>query len=322
MTSPAPRASREREDDAGSVPTVRVVRPGKDPRVRSSRRGADRLGIPPYPHASPAMRRSSRFTRHPFRSVPMAESPRPVALVTGAAVGIGRATALAFARAGTAVAVADILADEGAETVRQCEAAGARAIFVRCDVSSDADLAASVAATLKAFGRLDAAVNNAGIEQSGQPIESMDMAGAERVFAVNVRGVLLGMKHQIPALRKSGGGSIVNLSSIAGQAGFPGAGAYVASKHAVIGLTRTAALELAKDRIRVNAVCPGAIQTDMIDRFAGRDAATKADLIAHHPLGRIGTVDEVASAILWLCSPGAGFVTGQTVTVDGGYMAR
>jgi NAD(P)-dependent dehydrogenase (short-subunit alcohol dehydrogenase family) len=249
--------------------------------------------------------------------------PTPkVALVTGASVGIGRETAIELAADGYSVLVADILVDEGKETVRRIESAGGRATFVRADVSVESDVRASVQAAVSEFGGLDVAVNNAGLEQSGCPITEVTAELCDRILAINVRGVLMGMKHQIPAMRGRGGGAIVNLSSIAGQLGFPGAVVYVASKHAVIGLTRTAALECAPMGIRVNAVCPGAIQTDMIDRFAGHDSAAKAALIAHHPLGRIGTVTEVASAIRWLCSPGAAFVTGQCVTVDGGYTVQ
>jgi len=252
----------------------------------------------------------------------MGTSEQRVALVTGASAGIGRETALEMARDGYAVVVADILVDEGKDTVRRIESAGGAAVFVRTDVSAESDARASVQAAVSEFGGLDVAVNNAGLEQSGCPITEVTTELCDRILGINVRGVLMGMKHQIPAMRARGGGAIVNLSSIAGQLGFPGASVYVASKHAVIGLTRTAALECSTDRIRVNAVCPGAIQTDMIDRFAGHDAAAKAALVARHPLGRIGTVAEVASAIRWLCSPGAGFVTGQCVTVDGGYTVQ
>ena len=247
---------------------------------------------------------------------------RRVALVTGASAGIGRETAIELAGDGFAVLVADILVEEGKDTVRLIESAGGAATFVRTDVSVESEVRASVHAAVREFGGLHAAVNNAGLEQSGCPVTEVTPELCDRIMGINVRGVLMGMKHQIPAMRACGGGSIVNISSIAGQLGFPGASVYVASKHAVIGLTRTAALECAPERIRVNAVCPGAIQTDMIDRFAGHDSAAKAALVARHPLGRIGTVSEVASAVRWLCSPGASFVTGQCVTVDGGYTVQ
>lgn len=251
----------------------------------------------------------------------MSDFQGKVAIVTGASVGIGRATAEAFAHAGAAVVIADILEREGAETVRAVEAARGRALFVRTDVAREEELRSCVSRTLDRFGRLDFAVNNAGVEQSGRRIVECTPEEVDRVWRINVGGVLFGMKHQIPAMQRTGGGAIVNLSSIAGLIGFPGAPAYVASKHAVLGLTKTAALEHARDNIRVNAVCPGAIQTAMIDRFAG-SAPVKESLIAEHPLGRIGQPAEVASAILWLCSEGAAFVTGQHITVDGGYTAR
>lgn len=245
-----------------------------------------------------------------------------VALVTGASVGIGRETAFAFAREGASVVIADILEGEGASAVRLIESAGGRAFFIRTDVSKEPDIQASVQACLERFGRLDCAVNNAGVEQSGRPIVEITPAEINGILSINVSGVLLGMKHQIPALIRSSGGAIVNLSSIAGLLGFPGAAVYVASKHAVIGLTRTAALECAPKGIRVNAVCPGAIQTDMIDRFVHHDDQAKKGLIAQHPLGRIGQPGEIAEAILWLCSAGASFVTGQHLTVDGGFTTQ
>lgn len=252
----------------------------------------------------------------------MNTSLRRVALVTGASAGIGRETAIELARDGYSIVVADILVEEGKDTVRHIESAGGAAVFVRTDVSIESDVRACVQAAVREFGGLDVAVNNAGLEQSGCPITEVSTELCDRILGINVRGVLMGMKHQIPAMRMRGGGAIVNLSSIAGQLGFPGAAVYVASKHAVIGLTRTAALECAAHGIRVNAVCPGAIQTDMIDRFSGHDSAAKAALIARHPLGRIGNVAEVASAIRWLCSAGSAFVTGQYVTVDGGYTVQ
>lgn len=252
----------------------------------------------------------------------MIEMTGKVALVTGASVGIGRETALALARAGASVIVADVLEAEGAECVGLIEEHGGRAGFIRTDVTREADLEAAVAAAAGRFGRLDVAVNNAGLEQSGHFITDITPADMERIFAVNVHGVLIGMKHQIRAMKRGGGGAIVNLSSIAGLIGFPGASAYVASKHAVLGLTKTAALECAADNIRVNAVCPGAIQTAMIDRFVHEDTAAKRKLIAQHPLGRIGKATEVAEAILWLCSDGAAFVTGQHLVVDGGYTVQ
>jgi NAD(P)-dependent dehydrogenase (short-subunit alcohol dehydrogenase family) len=249
----------------------------------------------------------------------MGASTDRAALVTGASGGIGRATALAMARTGAGVVVADIDAEGGSQTVQMIEREGGRAIFIRTDVTAEPDVRASVQQALDRFGRLDVAVNNAGVEQSNRPITEVTSQECDRILAINVRGVLLGMKHQIPAMLRSGGGAIVNVSSIAGLIGFPGASVYVASKHAVLGRTKTAALEHARNGIRVNAVCPGAIQTPMIDRFAGE---AKAALIEAHPLGRIGQPEEVAAAILWFCSPGAAFVTGQSITIDGGYTVQ
>lgn len=253
-----------------------------------------------------------------------------VALITGASSGIGRAAAMHFARDGTAIVAADILDKQGAEVVEQIRAAGGRASFIHTDVSREEDLKAAIDGALREFGRLDIAINNAGLELSAMPIVECTADAYERIMGINVRGVLLGMKHQIPALVETrmrhaddgAGPAIVNISSIAGLVGFAGASIYVASKHAVIGLTRAAALECAPAGLRVNAVCPGAIQTPMIDRFVHEDTKAKGDLIASHPLGRIGHPDEIASAIHWLCSKGAGFVTGQYITVDGGYTAQ
>lgn len=245
-----------------------------------------------------------------------------VAMVTGGSVGIGQATALAFAQAGAAVIIADILEDEGRKLARHIEAEGGRATFVRTDVARETELKACVQQAVEQYGRLDFGINNAGIEQAGHPIVEADGEEFRRIIDINVGGVLMGMKAQIPAIRAAGGGAIVNLSSIAGLIGFPGAPAYVASKHAVLGLTKTAALECAHDNIRVNAVCPGAIETEMIERFVQHDAAARKGLVAEHPLGRMGRPGEVAAAILWLCSREAGFVTGQHITIDGGYTAR
>lgn len=245
-----------------------------------------------------------------------------VAMVTGGSAGIGQATALAFAQAGAAVVIADILAQEGQELARHIESEGGRALFVRTDVAREAELKECVRQAVEKFGRLDFGINNAGIEQSGHPIVDSDGEEFRRIIDINIGGVLMGMKWQIPAIRAAGGGAIVNLSSIAGLIGLPGAPVYVASKHAVLGLTKTAALECAGDNIRVNAVCPGAIETVMIERFVQHDAAARQGLVAEHPLGRMGRPEEVASAILWLCSHEAGFVTGQHITIDGGYTAR
>jgi NAD(P)-dependent dehydrogenase (short-subunit alcohol dehydrogenase family) len=195
-------------------------------------------------------------------------------------------------------------------------------MFVRADVSREDDCRALVEAAVSNFGGLDGAVNNAGVEQSGRPLVEITEAEFDRIMRINVLGVLMGMKHQIPALLRRGGGSIVNIASIAGLLGFPGAAVYVASKHAVLGLTKTAALEHARDNIRVNAVCPGAIQTEMIERFTQHDPARRGALVAAHPLGRFGQPAEIAATILWLMSPASSFVTGQSITADGGYTVQ
>lgn len=245
-----------------------------------------------------------------------------VALVTGGATGIGRATALAFGREGYHVVVADVNSDDGAQTVKAIEAIGAQAVFVKCDVSQERDVRALIDKTIERFGRLDCAFNNAGIEGLQAATPDCTEENWDQVLAVNLKSVWLCMKHEIPEMRKRGGGAIVNCSSIAGLIGFPGIPAYVASKHGVIGLTKTAALECAKTGVRVNAVCPGVIQTPMIDRFTHGEAQIRKQLADGEPIGRVGTPDEIASAVLWLCSDGASFVTGHPLAVDGGWVAQ
>lgn len=246
----------------------------------------------------------------------------PVVIITGAAAGIGRATARAFAQAGYRIVAADNQAEAGPALIAELRALGAEATFVAADQALEADGARVVQVALDTFGRLDAAVNNAGIEGVEHRIEDQDPAALRRTLAVNLEGVLWAMKHEIPALRRSGGGAIVNLSSVAGHIGFEGMSAYVASKHAVEGLTKTAALENARHGIRVNAVAPGAIQTDMIDRVVAGDPSARAALAAQHPMGRMGRAEEVAAAILFLCSPAASFITGHSLPVDGGWLAK
>ncbi len=249
---------------------------------------------------------------------------KPVVLITGAASGIGHATALTFAHAGYRIAVTDLNDAGGAKLVTEIKAAGGEAIFIPADHSKEADNARVVNATLAAFGRLDAAINNAGVE--GIPdlkVEQQTEANFRHTLSVNLDGVLWAMKYEIPALLNSGGGCIVNVSSVAGSIGLAGMAAYVASKHAVEGLTKVAALENATRGIRVNAVAPGAIQTEMIDRFVGKGKSqARHDLAAQHPMNRIGSADEVAQAILFLCSPASSFITGHILPVDGGWLAK
>ena len=245
-----------------------------------------------------------------------------VALVTGAGAGIGRASALAFAGAGARVMVSDVVVDGGEETVGQIQAAGGEATFVRADVSQRTDVEALVRQTLETYGRLDCAHNNAGIE--GELAATADCAEAnwDRTITINLKGVWLCMRSEIPQMLQQGGGAIVNTSSVAGLVGFPNLPAYVATKHGVVGLTRTAALEYAEQGIRVNAVCPGVIQTAMIDRIVGGDAEAEAQFTALEPVGRMGSPAEVAQAVVWLCSDAASFVTGVAMPVDGGFVAQ
>ncbi len=246
-----------------------------------------------------------------------------VALVTGAAAGIGKATAFAFAAEGASVALVDSDEQRGGLVADEIREAGGRALFIPADVSQ-AELAnAMVSATMSRFGRLDFAFNNAGIEGDPGPIELCSDQNWDRTLAVNLTGVFLCMRAEIPAMRASGGqGAIVNCASIAGLNGFPGLAAYVASKHGVNGLTRSAALELAADGIRVNSVCPGAIETEMIQRIKVEQPELIERTVAAHPLGRLGQPEEIAACVIWLCSAGAGFVTGQAIAVDGGYTTQ
>jgi NAD(P)-dependent dehydrogenase (short-subunit alcohol dehydrogenase family) len=245
-----------------------------------------------------------------------------VAFVTGAAGGIGFATAQAFAEAGAAVAVADIDEESANAAADTLIKAGHRALGVACDVSDEARVAAAIDKTVAAFGRLDAAYNNAGLHAPS--VETADALAEDfdRVIAVNLRGVWACMKHELRQMRKQGNGVIVNCSSQSGLAGIAGLGAYTASKHGVIGLTRAAALEYARKGIRINAICPGTVSTPMVAKAMTDHPASMQAVIDDIPLGRMGTPEEIASAVLWLCSPGASFMIGQIIAPDGGYCAR
>lgn len=245
-----------------------------------------------------------------------------VALVTGGTSGIGRAIAVAFAREGANVVVAGRRAAEGEETVRLVQEQGSDGLFVPTDVSQAAQVKNLVDRTLERFGRLDFAANNAGVEQAPAPLLEQSEQTFDQVMNVNVKGVWLSMKLEIPAILRSGGGAIVNTSSVAGVIGLAGAEIYIASKHAVIGLTKAAALEFGKQGIRINAVLPAAIETEMYERFVGDQAETRAAFTAAHPIGRIGTPREVADAVVWLCSDRSSFVTGHSLLVDGGFTAQ
>lgn len=243
-----------------------------------------------------------------------------VAIVTGGSFGIGRATALAFAKRGAKVVIADWIEDPG--TAGLVQAAGGDATFVKCDVSLNSDVKAMVEKTIEKYGRLDYAFNNAGIEGLSAPTADCTEENWDRVMNVNLKGVWLCMKHEIPHMIKQGKGAIVNTASVAGLVGFLNIPAYVASKHGMNGLTKAAALEYAKSGIRINAVCPGVIKTPMIDRFTGKNKEVEKQFETMEPVGRLGLPEEVAEAVIWLCSDNASFVTGINMPVDGGWVAQ
>ncbi|WP_077037859.1 glucose 1-dehydrogenase [Pelomonas sp. KK5] len=243
-------------------------------------------------------------------------------LITGALAGIGRATALAFARQGANLVVSGRRPDAGEQLAAELRALGAQAEFVRADVTVEPEVRALVEATLARFGRLDVAVNNAGVEGTLGPIAEQGIDNYRAIFDTNVLGTLLALKHEMRAMLAQGGGSIINLSSMVGRVGAAGASVYTASKHAVEGLTKSAALEGAAAGVRVNTVAPGPVQTEMLERFVGRDAAIKEGLLATVPMRRAATVDEIAGTILFLASDQSRFLTGQSIGVDGGYTAQ
>jgi len=245
-----------------------------------------------------------------------------VALVTGAGSGIGRETALAFARAGAKVVVSDIVVEGGEETVRMVQGEGGDAIFVKCDVAQEADVKALIAKAVETYGRIDYAHNNAGIEGMAGPCAECTEENWDRTLGINLKGVWWCCKYEIPQMLKQGGGAIVNTASVAGLVGFPGIPAYTASKHAVVGLTKAIALDYAKENIRCNAVCPGVIHTPMVDRFSGGTQEGLDAMAAMEPVGRLGEPSEIADAVVYLCSDQATFVTGIAMPVDGAFVAQ
>jgi len=244
-----------------------------------------------------------------------------VALVTGGTSGIGRETAVLFAKAGVKVVVAGRREVEGEETIELVRAAGGDGLFVKADVSKSSEVEALIQKAVEKFGRLDIAFNNAGIEGVWVPIVRQSEEDWDRTITINLKGVWLSLKYEIrQMLKQGGGGVIVNMASIVGQIGAAGAAAYSASKHGVIGLTKSAALETAKSGIRINAVCPAVIETPMADRLYSAPAVHKY-VLGCHPIGRFGTTSEIAEAVVWMCSDHASFMTGQSLVLDGGFLA-
>ena len=243
-----------------------------------------------------------------------------VIIVTGGSFGIGKATAIAFAKQGAKIVIADWA--ENPETIAFIKDLGNDVIFIKCDVSRSDEVKSMVEKTIATFGRLDYAFNNAGIEGNTALTPDCTEDNWDKTIAINLKGVWLCMKYEIPEMLKQGKGVIINCSSVAGLVGFESLPAYVASKHGVVGLTKTAALEFAKHGIRINAVCPGVIQTPMIDRLTGKKKEAIEQYTALEPLGRFGQPEEIANAVLWLCSDEASFVTGHGMAVDGGFVAK
>ena len=251
----------------------------------------------------------------------MSDMDQRVVIVTGGSAGIGRASALAFARRGAHVVIADVDVERGESVAAEVRAIGPESLFVSTDVTSPDDVAGLVELCVARFGRLDYAHNNAGIQTPSEFTAGCTIDDWNRTLEVNLTGVFLCMRVEIPQMLASGGGAIVNTSSAGGLKGFPGASAYVASKHGVIGLTKSAALEYATSGIRVNAVCPGVIETELVSRVTADDPRLAEQLLAVEPVGRLGAPDEIADAVVWLCSDQASFVTGHALVVDGGQLA-
>jgi NAD(P)-dependent dehydrogenase (short-subunit alcohol dehydrogenase family) len=257
----------------------------------------------------------------------MTDAPSPrdfegrVAIVTGGASGIGRASAELLAARGARVVVADLDDAQGGAAVAAMNASGAESVFVRADVTDPEHVTAIVRTAVDSFGRLDVAVNNAGVSGTYAPLADQSLEDWQRTLAVNLTSVFLSMQAEIPAMLQSGGGAIVNTASAAGLIGFANLPAYVASKHGVVGLTKSIALEFAQRGVRVNAVCPGSIRTQMLEDFVGGDATALEGMGKVQPIGRLGTPEEVAAAAVWLCSDAAAFVTGHAMAVDGGVLA-
>src|SRR5436190_19257858 len=245
-----------------------------------------------------------------------------VALVTGAASGMGLVTAKAFTEAGAAVALSDVNENAVRSAAEELVASGHKAIGIRCNVADEADVAAMVAQTVSRLGRLDAAFNNAGVQSPA--VEMADVSGEEfeRVNGINLRGVWHCMKYELRQMREQGSGAIVNNSSIGGLIGLPGRAMYHATKHGVIGMTKSAALEYAARGIRINAVCPGTIETPMVAEMLAKEPEAMKEIMLDQPIGRLGRPEEIAAAVLWLCGPGASFVVGHALAVDGGYTAH
>jgi NAD(P)-dependent dehydrogenase (short-subunit alcohol dehydrogenase family) len=253
---------------------------------------------------------------------PIYDFENQVALVTGAASGIGLATARAFAEAGAAVALADL--DEAAvlAVASELNEGGHRAVGLRCDVTDEDQVAAMVDRVVTTFGRLDMAFNNAGVQAPPSDAADETAENFDRVNAVNLRGVWASMKHELRQMRNQGGGAIVNCSSLGGLVGLPERAAYHAAKHGVVGLTRSAGVEYAPKGVRINAVCPGTIDTPMVADMLEGQADAMAEIMKQQPIGRLGRADEIAAAVVWLCSPAASFVVGVALPVDGGFTAH